>query len=95
VHRFVDDRDTLGDRPERAIDGGAEPILEHERDEVFLRSRVEEQRALGDAGVLRHLRGRGAVEPALGEQRRRGLPDARELVVLVLLAAHESDSGHL
>lgn len=89
MHCLVDDRPLRRERGERALHRGPEPMLEDERDEVLLRSRVEEQRPLRDAGAIGDGRGRRAVEAALDEERLRRLADARELVVLVGLPTHE------
>lgn len=83
------DRRALGQRRERAFDRAAEPVFEDERDQVFLRARVQKDRALGHAGALGHRRRRRRLEAALDEERRRGVTDSRALVFLVGLATHD------
>lgn len=86
---LVCDAASLRQRLERSLDGAIEAVLEDERDEILLGAGVEEERPLRDSRALRDGARRRRVEPALDEERRRGLADPRPLVGLVRLAAHE------
>lgn len=70
-------------------------MLEHERDQVFFRRRVEKQRALRDARALGHGGGGRGLEAPLHEEPLGRLADARSLVLFVGFTAHVYDSGHL
>ncbi len=83
------DGDVLRHRAERLVDRARERVLEHERHEIFLRRRVEEQRSLRDAGALRDGSGRRRLEPTLDEERSGGLADPRALVLFVGFATHD------
>ncbi len=85
---LVGDAPALGERREGARDGGAQLVGEDERDEILLRLRVEEDRAFRDAGSLGDRGRRRGIEPALEEERRGRLADARAFVFLVALARH-------
>ena len=65
----------VGGEPRHRLDRGAHLALEDRVDELLLGREAAKQRRLADAGGLRDLRGRD-VEPALGEDLRRGLEDA-------------------
>ncbi len=89
VDGLVDHRACVGQRAEGLVDGRPETMLEHERDEILLGPRIEEERPLRDPGALGDRRRRGRREPSLDEERLRRLADARELLVLVGLPPHE------
>jgi len=76
-------------RAKGLVDRARERVLEDERDEIFLRGRVQKERALGDARALGDGRGGRGIEPALDEERSGRLADSRSFVLFVGFAAHD------
>lgn len=83
------DDDVLRHRAERVVDRARECVLEHERDEILFRRRVEKQRSLRHARSLGHRRGGRRLEPTLDEERGCRLADSRPLVLFVGFATHD------